>query len=193
MDMSFMPLINTWFSGLLASCRIALLGAFITAPALAGDFADLKMGDPKPAATLDFRDALGKEHTLATDKGSSVTVVHFWATWCVPCVGELPEVEAMAKKYANRGLKVIFISLDGTMPKVESFVEEHKLDFTPFLDNKNASFKAAAIPGLPATVFINSKGEEVGRVEGPLDWKKAQTIAFIETQLNADAAAKLKP
>lgn len=155
----------------------------LTAPAMAVDFARIDASMPRHAPLLSYRDETGAPQKKEV-KGGKLTIVHFWATWCIPCVEELPEVDAAQAAYAEKGLTIIPLSLDFQMQKAKDFLIEKKLTHLPvYLDNGNSTFQAAKLKGLPATLFINELGIEIARAEGPLDWTAKETVEFIEGRL----------
>jgi thiol-disulfide isomerase/thioredoxin len=166
--------IHTGFSGLLAS--IVMLFA---AQAYAAVDYPVETS-PKPLPELTFKDEQGALHTVQAEKGK-LTIVHFWATWCIPCVAELPHIDALQNLYGPQGLKIITLSIDGEnrMPMVKNFLKAHSAKFTPYLDIQNAAFKASGGEGVPTTLFLNEKGESIARVDGALNWESPNTIAFI--------------
>ena len=177
--------IHTGFWGVLASCRMALLAAiFLPTAAHADDRYLLNITNPQPFPDITFKVPGGGMTSLSKEKGK-LTVVHFWATWCVPCIDELPEINEIQKKYEVIGLKVIGISMDGenNFPKVKAFLEEHKLLMKPYLDVGTSAFTDAKIKGLPTSVFINEKGERIAISEGKLDWLNPRTTGFLEFNL----------
>lgn len=177
---------NTWFFGRLASYRIALAAAILSiSPALAATSGELRLTTPPVAAPeMGYKDDQNVAHNVKDNMGK-LTAVHFWATWCVPCVKELSQVDAAQAQYGAKGFKVIAISLDGTnMDKVKKFLAEKQIsNLAPYLDNRNMAFMSARIPGLPGTLFLDDKGQEVARVAGPLDWTSEATAKFIESHL----------
>lgn len=99
-------------------------------------------------------------------ESDSPMIVNFWATFCVPCIKEMPAFEAMASKYKSQGLKVVFVSLDlkDAYPKqVENFVTKRKIgQKVVWLDETDADYFIPKIDGkwsgaIPATLFINNK------------------------------------
>lgn len=115
---------------------------------------------------------------------AKLTAVHFWATWCTPCVAELPEVDAAQQTYGKAGLKVVAISMDGNLKKVTDFYKKHNINALDALDDyKAVSFNNLKLLGLPTTVFIDAKGEIIGRVDGPMHWNESPNKEFIEKQL----------
>lgn len=125
-----------------------------------------------------------KEQPLNTNK-YKLTALHFWATWCVPCVKELPQINTIQKKYADKGFKIIALSLDGKKNKnVQKFYSDNKIENLELLFDYNmTAFQQMKIKGLPTTIFINSKGEEIARAEGDLNWESKEVEEFIKSQI----------
>ena len=140
--------------------------------------------EKKPLPTISYSNEAGKKTTLST-KNHKLTALHFWATWCVPCVEELPQVDAAAAKYVDKKFQVIALSLDGKKSdKVKQFFADHKVKtLKPFLDSDMSAFRAAQVSALPTTIFINEKGEEIARIAGPANWEDEELRKFIEGQL----------
>ena len=120
-----------------------------------------------PLALVDTR---GVEHSLEQYRGK-VVVVNFWATWCPPCVEELPSLESAWQRYRQQGLVVLAVS-DEETDVVTSFLERLPTDITfPLLiDRDMKSGKRWKIRGLPPTVIIARSGDEYWRAEGQLDF-----------------------
>jgi thiol-disulfide isomerase/thioredoxin len=114
-----------------------------------------------------------------------LTAVHFWATWCIPCVDELPKVADAQKEYGDKDFKVIAIAVDGrNMNKVKRFFNDYKIaGLDAYLDPTQKMSKAAAIRGLPGTIFVDKKGNIVAKGDGPLDWQSKTVVHFITTSL----------
>lgn len=179
-----MSLINTGFLRFLAR-QTVLLALIILLPLQAQ--AALKTSEPAKLPTVSYTAENQKKITLNTKK-HRLTALHFWATWCVPCVEELPQVDAASKAYGD-DFAVVALSLDGrNMDKVKTFYSENKITtLKPFLDADMSAFQTLKIRGLPTTIFINEKGEEIARAEGPLDWESDEVKKFIETVIPAPA------
>lgn len=175
--------IHTGFLGMLASCQMAALVLIAAGPALADDRHILNITTPQPFPDIRFKDIAGKPLTLSGTAGK-LTIVHFWATWCVPCVDELPLLEEIQKKYEVVGLKVLSISMDGdaNRTKVDSFLRNHNItSLTPYMDS--SAFQDSRAKGMPTSFFINSAGERIAMAEGPLDWLNPKTTGFLEFNL----------
>lgn len=127
-------------------------------------------GKAAPDAT--FLDPDGGEISLSEFKGTPV-LVNLWATWCAPCVKELPTIDALARRHAKDGaLGVIAISQDmGPQGSVEAFLEKLKVaDLGAYHDPKMALSGALNAQVLPTTILYDAEGKEVWRYVGDLDW-----------------------
>ncbi len=132
-----------------------------------------------PAAPADaaFLDADGAERRIADFAGQGL-VINLWATWCVPCVAEMPALQAMARALAGDRVAVLALSSDrGGAPVVRKFYAEHGIDALPvWLDPKGMAARAWGARGLPTTLIIDRTGREVARVEGAVDWASGATL-----------------
>ncbi|MBL8631493.1 MAG: TlpA family protein disulfide reductase [Rhodospirillaceae bacterium] len=133
---------------------------------------------PGPLETV-FQDSANADVTLKslfdTSFKGKVVVVNFWATWCAPCVKEMPTLDALQTQMGGDKLQVIAISQDRDGAKVTApFIEKNGWKKVSFYTEPKARFaRDAQIRGLPTTIILNLKGEEVGRLEGTIDWTRA--------------------
>jgi thiol-disulfide isomerase/thioredoxin len=135
---------------------------------------------PRAVPPLDFVDASGRAHSLAEFAGKGV-VLNLWATWCVPCVAELPSLAALAAQVAAEGIVVLPLSSDrGGAPVVEKFYHSHGIaGLGLWIDAKGAAVQALAARGVPTTLMIDRQGRERARLEGAADWASAAAVAAI--------------
>lgn len=171
------PKIKPLFTGLavfLASITVMML-------ALAQESATLKLLTPKKHPALHYTNEFGKKTLFAPEK-NSLTILHFWATWCEPCIEELPQIDRFQKRYAGDKVKVIALSMDNKSDgKTESFLERHSIaNIRPSFDSDMSIFKAMRVGGLPTSIFINSKGQQIARADGPLDWESDEVKELVE-------------
>ncbi len=169
------------FAALLAVAA-ALPAAAADRPPLGGDMKDFVLADPpKAAPAVAFSDLEGKEVTLESFRGK-VVVLNLWATWCVPCIKEMPSLERLGAKLKDRGVAVMSISQDrGGARQVAPFLEKHGLKTLPiYLDLKGAVLRAVGARGLPTTLVIDREGREIGRLEGDAEWDGPDALALIE-------------
>ncbi len=144
-------------------------------------FSTLVATDPPRALTdLAFTDAAGAPHHLAEFAGKGL-VVNLWATWCTPCVAEMPALQDFAKA-APAGLVVLPLSSDrGGAEVVRKFYAEHGITALPvWLDPKGQAAEAWGARGLPTTLIVDRRGREVGYLEGAIDWAAEDTMAGVK-------------
>ncbi len=141
----------------------------------------LKILSP-PAALPDgvFVTQDGTSHRLAEFKGRGM-VVNLWATWCAPCVAEMPSLQTLSKALAPLDIAVLPLSSDrGGAETVQAWYQAHDITALPvLLDPKGALARAFNARGIPTTVVINQNGQAVARLEGAADWAAPEAQAVI--------------
>jgi cytochrome c-type biogenesis protein len=125
-----------------------------TAPPVAG--ATPNATDARPAPQIELKTLDGQPFQLASLRGR-VVVLNFWATWCVPCRAEIPDLSALQHDFAARGLTVVGVSADDTPEDVRDFQKELRQDYTVVLGTTDAKAQYAVI-GLPKTFIIDRAG-----------------------------------
>lgn len=111
------------------------------------------------------KDLEGEPLSISNYKGK-IVLVDFWATWCGPCVGELPNVLAAYKKHHGEGFEIVGISLDKDREKLTSFMKEKGMTWKQYFDGKQWQTKLAqdyGINSIPATYLLDRKGKVIGR------------------------------
>ncbi len=108
---------------------------------------------------IQANDLAGKPLTLSQYKGK-VVLLDFWATWCGPCVQELPNVAAPYKTYRGRGFEIVGISLDrpGQQPALAAFVRENKISWRQIYDEKGSLARRYGVQAIPFTLLIGRDG-----------------------------------
>lgn len=116
-------------------------------------------------AMIHFVDNSGKQITLKDFSGKPL-VMNLWATWCPPCVAELPVLAGIQKRYGGR-LQVIAISTDATgFAAIDAFLAKTPVEHPPFYHDKGGVlFKHLKLRGLPTTYIINTEGQTVAKLE----------------------------
>ena len=131
-----------------------------------------------PAFTLDRLDGTG-QLSLSSLRGKAV-VVNFWASWCVPCKGEAPALQATYKQYRNAGLVVVGIDVEDFKTDAKRFAQRFRLTYPIVRDVKKSTIGKWGVTGYPETFFVNRQGRLVGeRLEGGIDTERNKD-AFAE-------------
>lgn len=122
----------------------------------------------------------GSTHALSEFKGRGM-VVNMWATWCAPCVAEMPSLDALSKALAPQDIAVLPLASDrGGADIVQRWYQQHNIGALPvLLDPKGAMARAFNARGIPTTVIINTAGKVVARLEGAADWASPDAEAII--------------
>jgi peroxiredoxin/YHS domain-containing protein len=131
---------------------------------------------PRPAPEKFGVKLEGTSASLADFKGK-VVLVDFWATWCVPCVKAMPDLQKLQEKYAEKGLSVVGISIDEKgAEKVKPFLSKRKFTYTMLLDKDTAhpTWKAFGVHGIPALFLINREGVIVQQWTGKVEMKEVK-------------------
>ena len=142
---------------------------------------------PKPMPAMALQKADGAPTGLSAHE-EDFLVVNFWATWCAPCRKEMPQLDALAKRYQGRGVKVIALSVDrGGAAKPEKFLNELGVaHLTRLYDPSYKAARAAKLIGLPTTLLVSPKGQEIGRLAGEADWDAPEVHALLDYYLARD-------
>jgi thiol-disulfide isomerase/thioredoxin len=142
------------------------------------------MEAPPPMPTRALRDAAGNETTLAAYQGE-VMVLNLWATWCSPCMEEMPSLAQLQYNFEGR-IRVIPVSVDSEGDREKAISELRRLSggALPFLQDmtRGVLFDAQAA-GMPVTIIYDAQGQEVARLAGGADWGGEDASRVIEAVL----------
>jgi peroxiredoxin len=142
--------------------------------------------ESSPMADLTARTLDGQPRQFADYKGQPL-LLNVWATWCPPCVKEMPSIERAYQAFRAQGLRVIAISIDdaGAETDIRAFVREHGLTFEILHDATGRTIKQLNIRGVPETFLISRSGNIVTQ-RFAADWDAAENRALIQQLLGAD-------
>jgi thiol-disulfide isomerase/thioredoxin len=132
---------------------------------------------PKPVPDAAFVTADGTRHFLSEFKGRGM-VVNLWATWCGPCVAEMPSLAALSKALAPADIAVLPLSSDrGGASVVSAWFARHDITSLPILlDPHGDMARALGTHGIPTTVIVNTANEMVAQLVGSADWSSAEAL-----------------
>lgn len=163
-------------------------------PPLGPEMADFTpIQPPRPAPETGFTDESGKSLTLADLRGK-VLLVNLWATWCAPCVEEMPALDALQAKLGGRDFQVLAVSTDrGGAKQVRPFYEKHGLKrLAIYLDPKTALTRALGAKGLPTSILIDREGKMVGQLVGAAAWDSLDAVALIRHYMEKPVPTSLQ-
>ena len=134
---------------------------------------------PKALVDITFTDAGGALVRL-DDKRGRLVLMNLWATWCPPCVREMPSLVRLQAEVGGPGFEVVAISEDREAKVIGPFYERLGLTtLAGYHDPYQRLIRLLKIPGLPTTILIDRAGNEIGRVLGPAEWDSPEAIALI--------------
>ena len=140
----------------------------------------LKSETAKPVPSVAFTDASGRVHSLTEFHGRYV-LLNLWATWCAPCVRELPALSRLQAAVGVRTLEVVAVNVGrGTAPETAAFLKSNKANLPVYLDTKNAFLHAFGAFGLPLTVLIDPQGRETARASGAVRWDARDAVSYFK-------------
>gem|GEM_PF-707933 len=152
------------YCGLLISANPSVAQDYSAASELRdGDMRKLLFSEPKEVSTLPFTTPEGTELTLEDFKGKTI-VLNFWATWCAPCRKEMPSLAELRAQLGGDNFDVVAVATGpkNEPKKIEKFFKKNEVaDLPIYLDPKSKFATDMGVRGLPITVILNAKGQEI--------------------------------
>ena len=134
--------------------------------------------DNLPAPDFTFPGLDGKKVSLSDYKGK-VVLVNIWATWCPPCVEEMPSMEKLYRKFKGENFEILAVSIDESgLKAVAPFMKKSRLTFPALLDSKGTIKTAYGITGIPESFIIDQQGILIKKIVGPVDWAAPKIFRF---------------
>ncbi|KAA0875442.1 TlpA family protein disulfide reductase [Nitrincola tapanii] len=132
---------------------------------------------PEEAQALSFQDLQGQTFQF-TDYADQVLVVNFWATWCPPCVKELPSFQRLQETLQEEAFQVILINVGESPEQVVAFLQdlEQPITLPQGLDENWKGFGQLGLRGLPSTLIYDRQGKLVERVLGEKEWDAPEIV-----------------
>ena len=142
----------------------------------------------QPMADFSLPDLQGHTVSLSSLQGK-VVFLNIWATWCQPCIDEMPTIQRLHDQLQPRGLEVLTVSLDPLGAQiVEPFLKQYGLSFPVLLDAKSHIQKLYGTTGVPESFIIDKSGRLVEKVIGPRDWSHPNMLTRFEELMAAPAS-----
>ena len=138
------------------------------------------VGDSAP----DFSITADNGRTIsASNFGGKLLVLNFWATWCPPCVHEIPSLDQFQKQFANSGVVVLGVSVDKDEKAYRRFLSRANVSFMTARDPENRINAEYGTFKYPESYLINSEGKVVMKVINETDWTDPTMVSFVKSQL----------
>lgn len=131
---------------------------------------------------LEYSDLSNNPAALSQFKGK-VVFLNFWATWCPPCVKEMPSMQRLREHFSGQPFEVVAVNMGETPTAIERFMNEldTQLTFPIVLDSEGKSYGDLGLRGLPMTILYDHQGQRIETILGERDWDSAEAIAAINT------------
>lgn len=161
---------------------VALL--FLNFNAFAINFTEFDLKVPKEPPKIKFMDKDGKENTI-NDYDGKVILVNFWATWCKPCIEEMPDFERLQNNFSKEKFEVLPISIDFLGAEaVEKFYKNNNITNLPVLIDKTMkAYTEFDVNFLPSSFLIDKNGFIVSSFLGVHPWSSQEFINYIKKSL----------
>lgn len=137
---------------------------------------------PQDLPDIELDDLQGNRHRLSAYRGK-VVLINFWATWCPPCVKEIPSLNELNRRMANRDFQLLTINVGEQEAVIWKFLEQHPVDFPVLLDSNGEAIKSWKVYAYPSNYLLDGNGRIHYGYYGALDWVAPDVIDLIQTLL----------
>jgi thiol-disulfide isomerase/thioredoxin len=186
-DRHFLPSRRLVLGGALATCAVpATAKAEVSKSLVKGSMSRFKLTrPPKPVPDLEFLDVNNQPLRLADFDGQA-RLINLWATWCVPCVKEMPSLDRLQANMPRDRFMVLPISVDGpSRSKVVPFYKERNLfDLHVYYDKDKTAMSVLGVTLLPTSILVDPSGRELGRLEGDADWDTLDGLTLMRAAMS---------
>lgn len=135
---------------------------------------------PAPAPALQLQDTQGNTHKLSGYRGQ-VVLLNFWATWCPPCVKEMPSLQRLWQLVHQEDIEVLAVNIGEPTEVVAEFLQQYLLDFPVLLDTEATVADVWKVQGLPTTFIVDPEGQLVYRAMGDREWDDPEILARLRS------------
>jgi len=145
----------------------------------------LKTLKPYPA-DLELPQLDGTSHNIQSHQGR-VSLISFWASWCDPCIKELPSLKRLYDDYHAKGLDIVTVNAGEDAARIQAAADQFEMnDYTLLMDSDGAALKAWNVYGFPTNFLVNRQGEVVFGSFGGIDWDEPEARAAVESLLQTN-------
>lgn len=167
-----------------------VLGLVLLALVLALEAPRPRLESPQPADEVpNFSFTLNGRPQELRDLRGQVVVLNFWASWCPPCVEEMPSLERLHRRLQGRGVLVLGISVDEDPAAYDTFLRSNNITFPNYRDPEKRISTLYGTFMYPETYIIDRQGRLVRKIIGPLQWDDPQVVEFLTRVLESSSAS----
>ncbi len=149
--------------------------------------APVRVGLPAPDFTFPGLD--GRLVSLSDNRGK-VVLVNIWATWCPPCVEEMPSMQKLYQKLKDENFEILAVSIDSKGAKVVApFMKKYKLTFPALIDSMGTIKRIYKTTGVPESYIIDKDGILAKKVIGPIDWSQPDVLRLFRDMIQKPQAS----
>ena len=139
----------------------------------------LKIAQLSQPVEIQLKDVFGNTVSLSDFRGN-VVFLNFWATWCPPCVIEMPSMQKLHRRFKDKNFVMVAINSQETDARVKSFFDKFKLSFTALLDSSGEVGTWFDVNAFPTTFVLDKEGRIIGRALGPREWDSQASVALFD-------------
>ena len=162
---------------------VALICLSLTQVASSGE---LSVYTAQPGtAVIELPDVKGQQHKLEDYRGQ-VVLVNFWASWCPPCIHEMPVLERLRQELSEQPFEILAVNVGEQKYRVWKFVKLINFGLPVLLDTRKDTFNAWDVSVLPTSFLLDKQGDIRYRVQGDIEWDSEEVVALIEALINEE-------
>jgi thiol-disulfide isomerase/thioredoxin len=169
---------------LITTC-FSLYTLFYLSFPLAVNSAELKLYSDETVPNFLLPDLVDESHSLQDYKGK-VVLVNFWASWCPPCIYEMPELTRLKTQMAGKAFEILAINVGEKKYRVKKFVKLINFNLPVLLDTRNDTFNNWGVKTLPTSFLVDGTGHIRYRIRGNPGWESDETTGIINKLLDEE-------
>ena len=142
---------------------------------------DIASGTPAPDFTFP---GLDEKMVSLSDYRGKVVLVNIWATWCPPCVEEMPSMEKLYRKFKGQNFEILAVSIDEPgLEAVAPFMKKSNLTFPALIDSEGTIKAVYGVTGIPESFIVDKQGIFIKKIVGPVDWASPAIFRFFSEEI----------
>ena len=130
--------------------------------------------------------ASGKKASLADFSGKFL-ILNFWATWCSPCLKEMPDLDQVYQSLGPKNLVILAVSMGESRERVRKFLKKRNYSFPVMTDPEMEITRLYGVRNIPITYLVDPSGVIIGRALGPREWSEPKFLKFFRSRMNRQA------